>query len=430
VTSKPFSLALQVLILSAFLSTAAGAKSTKTDDAPAPPAVPVPKVDQQDLMPPGPSLIEGTAEVIDGDSIRVGDSMVRLYGIAAPAISSPLGPKSRAIMDALVGGQRVSCQVFGKTESGDALAQCKVGDKDPAPVLLAQGLAAVYRTGTAPEDVAQPIDTAYEAAEAEARQAQRGVWQQSPAAAADNPAPIDQRFKMQVLGFAAFALLILALFAISITRVSIARTERRERERLRKSRRFTLCSGLAAEIEIIRAAAQWMVDEIAPHPPEKPIPSDASVLLGLPSAPFWNANTERLPMLPAEVTAALLRCHALHEEATRKLAVAGRIPAEVVTTAMSDLASAADRALAALDAVLGTKREKPKEKKEPVMSAPKEAKKEAVTEAAKTVAVVEAKPSAGAAPVQAPAVKDPSRTDVGEAAKVEPKNEATPGVGS
>ena len=128
--SKCLSISLQVIVFAALLSSSSIAKTTK-GEAPAPPAVPVQNVDAEALVPPGPTKLEGTAQVVDGDEIRVGDSLVRLYGIAAPEMSGHLGPEARLALDTLVSGQRVNCQVFGKTPQGDAVGQCMAGTADP-----------------------------------------------------------------------------------------------------------------------------------------------------------------------------------------------------------------------------------------------------------------------------------------------------------
>ena len=361
---RKLSIALHLIVLSAFIGSAAEAKSTKADQAPPPPAVPVPQVDQAPLVPPGPDKVEGTAVVIDGDEIRIGDSTVRLYGIAAPDLTTRLGPAARVALDAKVNGQRTSCLIFGKTPDGDPVGQCKVGDADPAAALLGQGLAAVYRSGNANDTSQQALAQQYDAAEAIARQQGIGIWAKDPAPAAANQeaqAAADQRRKQrqfgQIVGIGGFALLILGVFSIPLTLAAIARKERKERARLRHARRFTLSSGMAAEAEIIRAAVHRNLEQIATLPADRPVPSAFGTMLGLPTATYWNANAERLAALPAEVTIPLLRLHALHEEAVRKLAIASAIPTGTVAGILGDLDSAAGRAIAAIEASLGLKRD-------------------------------------------------------------------------
>jgi endonuclease YncB( thermonuclease family) len=357
-------IALQAVVLAILLSSPAGAKTTK-GEAPAPPAVPVPKVDAEALVPPGPAKLEGTAQAVDGDEIRVGDSRVRLFGIAAPDMSLRMGTEARIALDELVGGQRVNCQVFDKTAEGDALGQCEVGGKDPAMELLARGLAAVYRTGNANDETQAALAKKYDTAESAARQQNAGLWQ-PPAPAPDPQIAAHERYKAQVLRYAAFALLILAIFAVSITRLSIARRDRADRARQRNEQRTTLSFAMAAEVEIVLATARRLIEQISGHPAERPIPGAVSAALALPSTTFWNANPERLHLLPVEVTVPLLRFHAQYEDAARKLSVASAVPGNALISTLKTLVEFGTGAVTAIEASLGIERPAP----EPVSAQP------------------------------------------------------------
>jgi endonuclease YncB( thermonuclease family) len=350
---KIITIALQTLVLAAFISTHADAKTTK-GEAPAPPAVPVPKVDAEALIPPGPEKLEGTATAVDGDEIQVGDSRVRLFGIAAPDMSARLGPEARVALDGLISGARVNCQVFGKTTEGDALGQCEVGGKDPAEELLARGLAAVYRSGNANDEAQAALAKKYDTAESAARKLSAGLWQPAAAAAgaAQQPHP-DERMKARVLGFAGFALLILSIFTVSITRLSIARRDRIERARLRQEQQSTLSYAMAAEVEIVLATARRMVEQIAALPADRPVPGAIGAVLALPSTTFWAANGARLHLLPVEVTIPLLRFHAVHEDAIRRLAVASAVPSSVLLTTLNTLVEVGNAAVNAVEVSLG-----------------------------------------------------------------------------
>jgi endonuclease YncB( thermonuclease family) len=351
---KNLTIALQVLVLALLLSSPTAAKTTK-GEAPAPPAVPVPKVDAQALVPPGPTKLEGTAQAVDGDEIRVGDSLLRLFGIAAPDMSARLGPDARIALDGLVGGERVSCQVFAKTAEGDALGQCEVGGKDPAMELLARGLAAVYRSGNANDEIQGALAKKYDTAEAAARGQKVGLWE-PPAPLADPQIAAHERYKARVLNYAGFALLILAIFTVSITRLSIARRDRAERARQREEQRTTLSFAMAAEVEIVLATARRLIEQISVHPGERPIPSAISAAFALPSTTFWTANPERLHLLPVDVTVPLLRFHAQYEDAARKLSVASAVPASALGAALSALVEFGTSAVNAIEASLGIER--------------------------------------------------------------------------
>jgi endonuclease YncB( thermonuclease family) len=351
---KKLIVALQALVLAIVLSSPATAKTTK-GEAPAPPAVPVPKVDAEALVPPGPTKLEGTALAVDGDEIQVGDSRVRLYGIAAPDMSARMGPEARLALDGLLGGERVTCKVFDKTPQGDAVAQCEIGGKDPALELVARGLAAVYRSGNFNDSEQQAFATKYDAAEAQARQQNVGLWQ-PPAPAADPQAVAHEVNKARVLRYAGFALLILAIFTVSITRLSIARRDRADRARQREEQRTTLSFAMAAEVEIILATARRLIEQISGHPGERPIPSAVSAGLALPSTTFWSANPERLHLLPVEVTVPLLRFHAQYEDAARKLTVVSAVSGSALTTTLKTLVEFGTAAVTAIESSLGIER--------------------------------------------------------------------------
>jgi endonuclease YncB( thermonuclease family) len=344
-----------ILVSVVLLSTAAEAESTKNDQAPPPPAVPVPKVDQATLSPPAPQSLEGPAKAVSGDRISLGDYQVRLYGIAAPDMSSEQGPVARLALDSLLAGQRVKCTIFGKTPMSDLVGQCNAAGTDLAKRLLTQGVVAVYRDSATGSDAAN-LDADYDAAETQARQGNLGIWSK-PAAAAATRAERAQPF-LNRAGLA-YILGLIALLTIPITMVSISRSKSGQRERWRQARRYTMASGLAAEAEIIRAVARQILTQIAELPKERPVPAAIAPMLTLPTASFWSANAERLELLPVEVTVPLLRLYALHEEAVRKLALATTIPDGAVVGALSAVETAADRAIDTIESAMGIKREKP-----------------------------------------------------------------------
>jgi len=378
------------LVSVVILSAGADAKSTKNDQAPPPPAVPVPKVDQGALAPLAPENLEGPATAVSGDRINIGDYQLRLYGIAAPDMGTERGPAARLALDSLLNGQRVKCTVFGKTPDNALVGQCNAGDTDVAKQLLNQGVVAVYRDSAVGADQAASLNPDYDSAETQARQGNLGIWSKpaGAATAASRPAPKEPLFTRAAL---AYILGLIAVLTIPITMVSISRTSSGQRERRRQERRYTMASGLAAEAEIIRAVARQIQAQIAELPKERPVPTAIAPMLTLPTASFWSANAERLELLPVEVTVPLLRLYALHEEAVRKLALASTIPQGAVVGALSAVETAADRAIDTVEKSMGIKREKPVE---PVV-----AEKPAAAE--KPVAVE--KPGATVPPTEKPA---------------------------
>jgi endonuclease YncB( thermonuclease family) len=343
-----------ILVSIVILSTAAEAKSTKTDQAPPPPAVPVQKVDQDGLSPLTPPNLEGSAKAVSGDRIALGDYQLRLYGIAAPDMATEHGPAARVALDSLLDGQRVKCTVYGKMPTSELLGQCNAGDADLAKQLLSQGLVAVYRDGMAGNQTAASLDSGYDAAEVQARQSNLGIWSK-PAAAAPRGERVETLFNRAGI---AYILALIAVLTIPITMVSVARGNSHQRERWRQARRYAMASGLAAESEIIRAVARQIQAQIADFPKERPVPNAVAPMLTLPTASFWSANAERLELLPVEVTVPLLRLYALHEEAVRKLGLAATIPQGALAGALSAVETAADRAIATIETAMGIKRDK------------------------------------------------------------------------
>jgi hypothetical protein len=268
------------------------------------------------------------------------------------------GPASRLALDSLLDGQRVKCTIFGKTPNSELLGQCSAGTTDLARQLLSQGLAAVYRDGMAGNEDAANLDSAYDATEAQARQAGLGIWRKPAAAAETQPQPREPLFSRAAIAYI-FALI--TVLTIPITMVSLWRSRSHQREKRQTALRYTMASGLVAEAEIIRAVARQILTQIAELPKERPVPTAIAPMLTLPTASFWSANAERLELLPVEVTVPLLRLYALHEEAVRKLALAANIPAGAVVGALSAVETAADRAIDTIESAMGITREKPLE---------------------------------------------------------------------
>lgn len=120
-------------------------------------------------------VFEGTAVVIDGDTLSIGDRLVTLFGADAPEIRQlctvqvsgwRCGEKARDRLTALVDGKRIRC--VGQIQAGDAVSSiCStVEGLDPADTLVHEGLAVVPKA----------VSTRYVAQESEARLGRRGIW--------------------------------------------------------------------------------------------------------------------------------------------------------------------------------------------------------------------------------------------------------------
>lgn len=119
----------------------------------------------------------GGYEAVDGDSLRRGETDIRLHGIDAPEYRQTCangagrdyacGKEAAAVLRALIREQTVTCSSIETDRYGRAIALCKAGDLDLNREMVRLGWAVAYtRHG---------VD--YLGAEAEARAARRGLWQ-------------------------------------------------------------------------------------------------------------------------------------------------------------------------------------------------------------------------------------------------------------
>jgi endonuclease YncB( thermonuclease family) len=117
----------------------------------------------------------GYARSIDGDSLYVNETEVRLFGIDAPEWSQECmrggqpwqcGQEAAEQLSKLVTGKKVDCIKVDVDDHGRTVAQCEVGSIDVNRTMVALGYAIAYRR----------YSTAYVSAEASARVASRGLW--------------------------------------------------------------------------------------------------------------------------------------------------------------------------------------------------------------------------------------------------------------
>ncbi|AUX70264.1 hypothetical protein CHX26_12850 [Porphyrobacter sp. HT-58-2] len=121
------------------------------------------------------NVIEGTAEVIDGDSLRVGGSEVRLFGVDAPEFTqtcysdgAPVacGIMAKEALEGMIGGGRLVCTPQDTDAFGRVVARCRTSGVDVGDALVASGWATAFRR----------YGDDYIAAEARARASRAGIW--------------------------------------------------------------------------------------------------------------------------------------------------------------------------------------------------------------------------------------------------------------
>lgn len=87
------------------------------------------------------SPITGTCRVVDGDTIWVDSTEVRLSGVAAPEKREPGGKQATEYLRTICEGQPVRCDLDGSKTRGREVGVCYVNGADIGATVIAQGLA-------------------------------------------------------------------------------------------------------------------------------------------------------------------------------------------------------------------------------------------------------------------------------------------------
>jgi endonuclease YncB( thermonuclease family) len=124
-----------------------------------------------------PALLTGAAAVIDGDTFRIGESIVRLVDVDAPELAQtchggprPLRSCGTYVADALaerVARREVRCAVLELDQYDRRIARCDVSGEDLSQWLVSKGLAMAFRR----------YSDHFAADEDAARAAGVGLWQ-------------------------------------------------------------------------------------------------------------------------------------------------------------------------------------------------------------------------------------------------------------
>ncbi len=121
-------------------------------------------------------IVNGLAVAMSGDTVTVGGTSVRLFGIAAPfageTCETRFGKiydcyrKSTDVLQALIGGNEVSCEITASDRNGQKIGICRVGGTDLSAAMVARGWAFAYRR----------LTPAYASSEAFAESHRLGMW--------------------------------------------------------------------------------------------------------------------------------------------------------------------------------------------------------------------------------------------------------------
>jgi endonuclease YncB( thermonuclease family) len=123
----------------------------------------------------GGKALQGRAYAVGADSLRVGNTTLKLSGIDAPEAEQRCGAGARAwrcgataeaALARLVSGRNVTCSAGGGDSAGRTLGRCTIGDKDIGAELVRQGY--VFAEGS--------FLARYGSQEREARAAKAGLW--------------------------------------------------------------------------------------------------------------------------------------------------------------------------------------------------------------------------------------------------------------
>jgi endonuclease YncB( thermonuclease family) len=123
----------------------------------------------------GQSSFTGTARAIDGDSLMVGQTEVRLFGIDAPEFTQvctrdgqrwECGAAATFELAKIVDGNQVRCAAVETDEHGRTVARCSAGSLDLNRTMVARGYATAYRH----------YSMDYVSAEGSAKANKRGLW--------------------------------------------------------------------------------------------------------------------------------------------------------------------------------------------------------------------------------------------------------------
>ncbi len=135
-----------------------------------------------------PKEVSGRASVVDGDTLRIGLAVVRLWGVDAPEIDTcraatvpmkefcgtPQAEVSRQSLERIAGTGDVVCREVNRDSFGQMMGECFAGRVNIGVEQIRSGNAVGWPSYLR-QDAQRSV--AFNAAEAEAKAARRGVWQ-------------------------------------------------------------------------------------------------------------------------------------------------------------------------------------------------------------------------------------------------------------
>lgn len=87
-------------------------------------------------------VLTGAAYVTDGDTIKIKNTQVRLFGIDAPELDHPYGKNAKWALHKLCKGHSIRAEITEKDHYGRTVARCYLSDgRDLSAEMVKQGLA-------------------------------------------------------------------------------------------------------------------------------------------------------------------------------------------------------------------------------------------------------------------------------------------------
>lgn len=88
------------------------------------------------------TVLKGSAYVVDGDTIVIQKTQIRLFGIDAPEINHPYGQKAKWALVSLCKGKPVHAEIVEEDSHGRTVAKCYLKDgRDLSAEMVKLGLA-------------------------------------------------------------------------------------------------------------------------------------------------------------------------------------------------------------------------------------------------------------------------------------------------
>ncbi len=103
----------------------------------------LPRFDPSHTVPrPEVSILTGSAYVVDGDTLVIKKTQIRLFGVDAPEMSHPYGKKAKWALVSLCKGQKIRAEVTEQDTHGRTVARCFLEDgRDLSAEMVKLGLA-------------------------------------------------------------------------------------------------------------------------------------------------------------------------------------------------------------------------------------------------------------------------------------------------